>query len=174
MDRAWNKEKLLEMAEMYLNKLLDYISDLPDDIKYGTFKTNEINERDKSVSDVICHLHEWHLMMANWYKIGLTGKTPSIPMEGYNWKQLTKVNAIIWNKHKGTPLKDAISQFRKSHNKLVKLIENISNEDLFEINKYKWTGNHPLGRIFDENLSCHYQWALKTLKPLKKQIKKKV
>ena len=68
MPRAANKKELLESAEMNFNKLLEFIYSLPDEFKTKTFKNNELNERDKTISDVICHLHEWHLMMINWYK----------------------------------------------------------------------------------------------------------
>ena len=63
MPRPTNKKELLELSEANFNKLLKFIEELPDEIKTKTFKKNELNERDKTVSDVICHLHEWHLMM---------------------------------------------------------------------------------------------------------------
>jgi hypothetical protein len=171
MSRASTKDELLEFSEINLDKLLALVNEFSDEVKNKTFENNEINERDKTVSDVICHLHEWHLMMENWYRIGMAGKTPAMPMEGYNWKQLTEVNKIIWNKYKGTALNDAMDLFKKSHKKLVKLIEKHSNEELFGEKKYEWTGKTALGRYFDSNTSNHYEWGIKTLKGLKKRIK---
>jgi hypothetical protein len=74
MPRPTNKKELIELAEINFNKLLEFIDGLPEEIKTKTYKNDELNDRDKTVSDVVCHLHEWHLMMANWYKIGMSGK----------------------------------------------------------------------------------------------------
>ncbi|GHU03137.1 hypothetical protein FACS1894147_06530 [Spirochaetia bacterium] len=136
------------------------------------FIFNEINERDKTVSDVLCHLHAWHEMLGDWYKIGMKGKIPEMPMEGYNWKQLTAVNEIIYEKYKGTDIKIAARDFKNSHNKLMKIMESHNNKELFETLPYEWTGKIMLGIFFDSNMSHHYQWGLKTLKRLNKFIRK--
>ena len=78
MPRPTNKKELLTLAETNLAKLLDLVDELPANIKTKTFTKNELNERDKTVSDVLCHLHEWHVMMQNWYKIGMSGKKPAM------------------------------------------------------------------------------------------------
>jgi hypothetical protein len=65
MPRPTNKKELLELAEINFNKLLDFVDALPDEIKNAVYKNDELNDRDKTVSDAICHLHEWHLMMEN-------------------------------------------------------------------------------------------------------------
>ena len=172
MVRAGNKKELLENPQKYFNEILQFIGQLPDEIKNNDFLNNELNERDKTISDVICHLHEWHLMMENWYKIGLKGEIPATPMEGYNWKQLTAVNAIIYEKCKGTKLTDAIKLFINSHKKLMHIIEKNDNKELYETFSYKWTGKHTLGNFFDSNTSSHYQWGLETLKNLNKKTKR--
>ena len=56
MPRPTNKKQLLEQSELNFNKLLDFINELPDEIKNKTYTHNELNDRDKTVSDVICHL----------------------------------------------------------------------------------------------------------------------
>ncbi|GHU87751.1 hypothetical protein FACS189476_03700 [Spirochaetia bacterium] len=66
MPRPTNKKELLELSEINFNKLLDFINELPGKIKNRTYTHDELNDRNKTVSNVICHLHEWHLMMGNW------------------------------------------------------------------------------------------------------------
>jgi len=58
MPRPTNKEQLLELSAANLNKLLEFIDSLPENIKTQAFTKNELNDRDKTVADVICHLHE--------------------------------------------------------------------------------------------------------------------
>jgi len=172
MVKANNKNELVEYSVKYFQEILEYIEYLPNEIKNTIFTNDELNERDKTVSDVICHLHEWHLMLENWYKIGMKGKMPHMPMEGFNWRELTKVNDIIYSKYKGTEIKDAIKMIKNSHNKMMKILDKHSNKELFETLPYEWTGKTTLGRFLDSNMSHHYQWGLKTLKRLDKIVKK--
>jgi len=171
MPRPTNKKELLKLSETNFNKLLLFIEELPDELKNKTYNRNELNKRDKTVSDVICHLHEWHIMMGNWYKIGMAGKKPAIPAQDVTWKTLPVLNHRIYDKYKGTQLKKAITMFKKSHKDVMALIEKHNDEELFTKKKYAWTGTTSLGAFLISSTSSHYDWGLKTVKPLKKLIK---
>ncbi|MDR2485839.1 MAG: ClbS/DfsB family four-helix bundle protein [Treponema sp.] len=171
MPRPTSKKELLELSEINFNKLLDFINELPDEIKNKTYTHDELNDRDKTVADVICHLHEWHLMMENWYTIGMSGKKPAIPAEGVTWQTLPVLNHRIWEKYKETELKEAIKMFAKSHKDVAGLIEKHTGDELFTKKKYQWTGTASLGSYLISATSSHYDWGLKTIKPLKKLIK---
>ena len=171
MPRPTNKKELVELSELNFNKLLDFIDELPEKIKNGTYKNDELNDRDKTVADVICHLHEWHLMMQNWYKVGMSGKKPAIPAEGYTFQTLPKLNHKIWEKYKGTELKKAITMFKKSHKDVMVLVQKHNDDELFTKKKYQWTGTTSLGSYFISATSSHYDWGLKIVKPLKKLVK---
>jgi hypothetical protein len=170
MPRPTNKKELLELAETNFNKLLDFINGLPDEIKSGVYENDELNNRDKTISDVICHLHEWHLMMKNWYKIGMSGKKPAIPAEDVTWQTLPVLNRRIYEKYQGTELKKAITMFKKSHKDIMALIEKHTDNELFTKKKYQWTGTTSLGSFLISATSSHYDWGLKTVKPLKKLV----
>ena len=171
MPRPTDKKGLLEQSELNFNKLLELIDGFPDEIKNRTYKKDELNERDKTIADVICHLHEWHLMMETWYKVGMSGKKPSIPAEGYTFQTLPKLNQKIWEKYNGTELKKAITMFKKSHKDIMALIEKHNDDELFTKKKYNWTGTTSLGSYFISATSSHYDWGIKTVKPLKKMVK---
>jgi hypothetical protein len=171
MSRPTNKKELLEQSEFNFNKLVEFIDSLPDEIKNGTYKNDELNDRDKTISDVLCHLHEWHLMMENWYKVGMSDKKPAIPAEGYTFQTLPALNHKIWEKHKGTELKKAITMLKKSHKDVMTLIEKHNDDELFTKKKYEWTGTTSLGSYLISATSSHYDWGLKTIKPLKKLVK---
>ena len=171
MPRPTNKKELLELSELNLNKLLKFIDSLPEEIKTRAYKNDELNDRDKTVADVICHLHEWHLMMETWYKVGMSGKKPAIPAEGYTFQTLPALNHKIWGKYKGTELKKSITMFKKSHKDVMALIEKHNDDELFTKKRYEWTGTTSLGSYFISVTSSHYDWGLKTVKPLKKLVK---
>ena len=168
MPRPTDKKGLLELSEINHDKLLEFIHELPDEIKNKTYNNNELNDRDKTIADVICHLHEWHLMMASWYKTGMAGKKPAIPAEDVTWQTLPVLNHRIYEKYKGTALQDAIALFKKSHKKMIDIIEKHTDDELFTKKKYPWTGTTSLGAYLVSATSSHYDWGLKTIKSLKK------
>ena len=168
MPRPTNKEELVGFAEFNFNELLDFIKGLPENIKNGIFKSNELNDRDKTIADVLCHLHEWHLMRKNWYEEGMNGKKPEL---SYSFKTLPIINHKIWEKYKGTELKKAITMIQKSHKDIMALIEKHTDDELFSKKKYEFTGSTTLGAYFWYNTADHYKWALKTIKQLQKLLK---
>lgn len=171
MPRPTNKEELLELSEINFNKLLDFINSLPDEWKVKIYENNELNDRDKTISDIICHLHEWHLMMEQWYKIGMAGKKPAIPAADVTWQTLPVLNHRIYEKYKGTELKQAIALLKNSHENVMSLIKKHNDDELFTKKKYQWTGTTSLGAYLISATSSHYDWGLKTIKPIKKLIK---
>ena len=89
MPRPVNKAELLAFGDENLAKLLVFIEGLPKEFQVRSYENNELNDRDKTIADVICHLHEWHNMMMNWYKIGMSGQKPAIPAEDVTWQTLS-------------------------------------------------------------------------------------
>jgi hypothetical protein len=171
MSRPTNKKELLELSKLNFSKLLDFINSLPEDYKNKIYENDELNDRDKTIADVICHLHEWHLMMKNWYKIGMSGKKPAIPAEDVTWQTLPVLNHRIYDKYKNTELRKAIIMFKKSHKDVMTLIEKHNDDELFTKKKYLWTGTTSLGAYLISATSSHYDWGLKTIKPIKKLVK---
>lgn len=171
MPRPTNKTELLNLSDLNLKKLLDFIESLPKEYQDKTFDDNELNNRDKTIADVLCHLHEWHNMMMNWYKMGMSGKKPAIPAEDVTWKTLPILNRRIYEKYKGTELKKSLKMVQKSHEEGKELIVIHTDEELFTKKRYAWTGTTSLGAYLVSATSSHYDWALKTIKPIKKMIK---
>ena len=171
MPRPTNKADLLSLSDENLNKLVTFIESLPEKYQEKKYTSNELNDRDKTLADVICHLHEWHLMMKNWYKTGMSGKKPAIPAEDVTWQTLPILNHRIYEKYKGTDLYEALKMLKKSHKEIMEIIQNHSDDELFTKKKYIWTGTTSLGAYLVSATSSHYDWALKTIKPIKKLIK---
>jgi hypothetical protein len=171
MPRPTNKKDLLELSELNMAKLLDFINALPKEYREMEYKNNELNDRDRTISDVICHLHEWHVMMESWYKVGMSGKKPAIPAEDVTWKTLPVLNHRIYEQYKGTKLDKAIALFKNSHHTITTLIKKHNDDELFTKKKYPWTGTTSLGAYFISSTSSHYDWAHKTIKAVKKVMK---
>ena len=168
MPRPENKADLLALSESNLKKLLDFVESLPEALRHRLFENNELNDRDKTIADVVCHLHEWHHLLQGWYQTGMAGMKPAIPGEGITWQTLPILNRRIYEQYQGTELPKALELLKASHSLMMGLIAGHSDEDLFTKKKYSWTGTTSLGAYFISATSSHYDWALKTIKPLKK------
>lgn len=159
MPRPSNKQELLNLSQSNFIKIFDFIDKLEEqdiDFPAGTMNRN--------IRDVLTHLHEWHIMMINWYRIGMSGKKPIMPAEGYTWQKIPDLNKKIWEKYQTTDLEDAKLMVKASFDELQKIIESHSNEELFEKKRYNWTGTTSLASYLISATSSHYDWAFKLIK----------
>ncbi|MDX1350453.1 MAG: ClbS/DfsB family four-helix bundle protein [Putridiphycobacter sp.] len=165
MARPKNKRELLDLSKQNYEALMAFIDQLSVQEQLADFPEGTMN---RTISDVLMHLHHWHHMMNDWYTVGMTGKKPDMPAKGYTWKTTPALNRWIWEQYKNTPLQDAIALFKASYQSIRSLIESHSDEELFEKKRYKWTGTTSLGSYLVSATSSHYDWALKLIKKAKK------
>ncbi|NOQ71273.1 MAG: ClbS/DfsB family four-helix bundle protein [Crocinitomix sp.] len=168
MPRPKTKEELLAQSKKNYQRLLDLIASYSKEALDKDFVNCNMN---RNVRDCITHLHEWHLMVLDWYRIGNTGEKPKIPAEGYTWKTLPDLNKKIWEQYQETDLETALKLFETSYQKIRSLIENHSDNDLFEKKKYNWTGSTSLAAYLISCSVAHHDWAYKRIKKSLKKVK---
>ena len=161
MPRPKSKEELLELSKSNYLKLLQLIDSMPEDKLKKEFPAGFLN---RNVKDVIGHLHHWHLMFLEWYKVGMSGQKPEMPAKSYTWKTVPELNKKIWEKYKNESLRNILRLFDESFTNVQKIISKHSNEELFEKKRYKWTGTTSLGAYLISATSSHYDWAIKLIK----------
>ncbi len=167
MPRPKTKTELLELSQTNFDRLNYFIDNLSEAQRNAEFPAGTLN---RNISDVLTHLHHWHLLLLQWYQTGMAGEKPAMPAEGYTWKTLPDFNKMIHAKYVGTPLNKARSMFGDSYDRVRSLIEKHTNEELFEKKRYPWTGTTSLGAYLISATSSHYDWALKLLKKCTKEI----
>lgn len=167
MPKPKTKEELQILGKVNFDKLNAFVDSFSDDEKEVDFIPGTMN---RNIRDVLAHLHHWHLMMLNWYEVGMQGEKPEIPAPGYSWKDTPDLNKVIWEKYLEIPLRDVRVILKKSYNEVQKVIESHSNEELYEKKRYPWTGSTSLGAYLISNTSSHYDWAYKLIKRAKKSF----
>lgn len=163
MARPTTKEELLHLSQANYKKLNDLIESISDPNK--EFPKGTMN---RNIRDVLAHLHYWHLMMLNWYEVGMKGEKPEMPAKGYSWKDTPELNKEIWKKYQKVDFNEIKSLFNDSYQDIQKIIKKHTNEELFEKKKYKWTGTTSLGSYLISATSSHYDWAIKLIKKVLK------
>jgi hypothetical protein len=161
MARPKSKSDLLELSNKNFQKLFDFIEEKSKEEQLKEFPKGTMN---RNIRDVLAHLHDWHLMMLEWHKVGMSGEKPEMPAKGYTWKTTPELNKWIWEKYQNIELKKAKSLLKKSFKNVQKIIEKHSNEELFEKKRYKWTGSTSVGAYLISATSSHYDWAFKLIK----------
>ncbi len=165
MARPTNKTELLDLSRKNFGLLVDFIESFSVKEQNSEFPKGTMN---RNIRDILMHLHHWHLMMIDWYTIGMQGEKPEMPTKGYTWKTTPELNKWIWEKYNNISLEYAKKDIKSSYRKVRQLIEKHSNEELFEKKRYKWTGTTSLGAYLVSATSSHYDWAYKLIKKAKK------
>ena len=161
MPKPKSKQELIESSQSNYEKLMNLVN---------SFSENEVNKEfpkgtlNRNIRDVLAHLHHWHLMLSEWYTIGMKGEKPDMPAKGYTWKTLPDLNKQIWKIYREVELNEIKIKLRSSYSDIQELINAHSDEELFEKKKYKWTGTTSLGAYLISNTSSHYDWAIKRIK----------
>lgn len=166
MPRPTNKATLLALSESNYNKLQSFISKLSAQEQEQDFPPGTLN---RNIRDVLAHLHHWHLLFLDWYKVGMQGQKPAMPAKGYTWKTTATLNQKIQTTYQQQTLSDIQSLLNESYLRVRQHIEQHSDEELFEKKRYHWTGSTSLGAYLVSATSSHYNWALKLIKKARKK-----
>lgn len=127
--------------------------------------------RDKNLRDVLVHLYEWHQLLLDWEDANINGENKPFLPAPYTWKTYGDMNAEFWQKHQATSYNDAKTMLQESHGKVMVLIGQFSDEELFEKKYFSWTGTTNLGSYLISVAPSHYDWAIKKIKRQIKELK---
>ena len=166
MARPRSKAELLDQANVNYERLMAFVEAFSKDEQEREFAMGTLN---RNIKDVLAHLHAWHLMLLDWYTVGMSGEKPDMPAKGFTWRTVPDLNKEIQERYAQVVLDDVKGLLRQSYKTIVKMIEMHSDEDLFTKKKYHWTGSTSLGAYLISATSSHYDWAFKLIKKAKKE-----
>jgi hypothetical protein len=119
-----------------------------------------------SVKDVLQHLVDWEQRWIRWYEAGKRGENVETPEPGYNWRQMGVLNEKYRLMHISRPLEAVLEDFHTSYQHIMRLIEQIPNQELLALHLYSWTKELPLIAWIAGNTCEHYHWAIQMIHPL--------
>ncbi|PIE99562.1 MAG: hypothetical protein CR965_02125 [Paludibacter sp.] len=161
-----NFEKLWKLIATFSEKEFTTVFDFSDNPKLKEAHW----QRDKNVRDVLIHLYEWHQLLINWIIQNQAGETVSFLPAPYTFKNIAELNVKFWEKHQKTSYEEAVEMLKNSHQEVMKIIDSLTNEELFTNKYFKWTGTTSVGSYCVSATSSHYDWAIKKLKKYQKSV----
>ncbi|MFW9788672.1 MAG: ClbS/DfsB family four-helix bundle protein [Candidatus Thorarchaeota archaeon] len=154
MKRKLTKEKIIERVHTERRRLEKNLASLSDD---DMLESGVIGEW--SVKDIMAHLFDWEQRFLGWYEAGLRGEVPETPAPGLKWSQLRILNQQVFEKHRDRKLEEVKTEFQSSFAHVLDTIDEIPEDDIFEIGRYRWTGRGNIGGFILANTANHYRWA---------------
>lgn len=161
MPRPKSKLELQKLTAENYSKLTNFVNQLSLNEQESEFPPGTMN---RNIRDVLMHLHHWHLLVFDWYAVGMAGQKPDMPAKGFTWKTTPALNKYIFEKYRNVDLGKAKRLLNESFQQMQDLIQRHSNEELFQKKLYKWTGSTSLGSYLISATSSHYDWAFKLIK----------
>lgn len=179
MSRPTTKTDLITAAQEHYEKLITLMNALSEreleiafDFSDDASKKEAHWGRDRNLRDVLIHLYEWHRLILHWVPCNQAGDSVPFLPKPYNWKTCGEMNVRFWKNHQNTSLEEAKALLEESHQQVMQLMNQFSNEELFSKGAFSWVGGSTLGSYFVSTTSSHYDWAIKKIKAHKKKVAK--
>ena len=132
------KIELIQQSQDNYRELNELIDSFPNEEQISEFPKGTMN---RNIRDVIAHLHQWHLMFIDWYRVGMKGLKPNMPAKGFSWKDTKELNKKIWRDYQHYELENIRDNLNDSYLELQKIIDKHTDKELFEKRRYNWTGS---------------------------------
>ena len=145
-----NKEELVSSIESAYEKLLaDYAGISEEDAREIGVEGN-IKNTTVSVADTVAYLIGWGNLVLKWHDRKSRNLEVEFPETGFNWNELGQLAQLFHTQYKNWTYKELLSEFRLTVQKLLKLINSLSNDELYGQSWYK---KYTLGRMIQLNTS---------------------
>ncbi len=152
---AKSKQELLLLALKEFEKLYRLLDILPAGLRL------ELDDEGVSPKDIVAHRAHWIDLFLGWYLDGQEEKTVYFPAEGYKWNETKRYNADLRARQKGMTWTEAGALLERNHNKLLRLIESLSDDQLYSAPMKGANNAWPTGRWAEAAGPSHFRSATK-------------
>ena len=152
MEEKMSKEKLIEEIKserLHLVKTLEKIS-------RQQMVTPGVMD-DWTVKDLLAHITVWELRMIRWLEQTVRDEVPEMLPPGMTWDDLDKWNEQTYQKHRHRDLDEVLADFEMSYPQALSAVQDISEDDLIDPDRYVWRDGRPLWEMVAANTSWHYK-----------------
>ncbi|MDO4589687.1 MAG: ClbS/DfsB family four-helix bundle protein, partial [Fusobacterium sp.] len=128
-----NKEDLKKEIKKSFEKYILEFLNIPEKLK-----DKKIDEVDRTPAENLAYQVGWTTLLLKWesdYKLGLEVKTPS---DNFKWNQLGELYQWFTEEYGHLSLKELINILNENIENIYKMIDSMSEEELFTPHQRKW------------------------------------
>ncbi len=112
---------------------------------------------DWTLKDLLAHITVWEQRMIRWLEQTVRDEVPEMLPPGMTWDDLDQWNEQTYQKHRHRDLDEVLADFELSYPQALNVVQDISEDDLIDPNRYAWRDGRPLWVMAAANTSWHYK-----------------
>ena len=155
-DEFHNKNELLEKIISERNMLISLLDRIGRDLSMH-FMEKPILHDGWSIKDSIAHITEWELAMIRCLNRSLKDETPNQPPFGLSEKEVIQINADYYQQNKHKPIGQVTDESHDSYQVILGTMQRVSENDLFDPQRFDWLDGKPIWPIVAANTCWHYE-----------------
>ena len=101
----------------------------------------------------------WTECVSEWVSAWQRGEAPELPAPGYGWNETPKLNAAVVEATRDESLPSIRGRLRDGQGRLLRQVEALSDEELFEVGRFPGAGRYPVARWISLNATRQYVTA---------------
>jgi hypothetical protein len=160
-----NKIELIKAIKESYEKLNIELTNITNDLAEIKELQGHAKNTLMSINNLVAYLIGWGQLVLKWNNKKEKNLPVDFPETGYKWNQLGQLAQKFYKDYEAYNLSILSAKLNNTTNKILKLIENKTNEELYETNWYdKWT----LGKMIQLNTSSPFKNARDRIRIWKK------
>jgi hypothetical protein len=117
----------------------------------------ELSEGEWIIRDLLHHISAWERLMVKWIEESIRGETPDRPAPHEEWGDLDALNAQIVAEGHALSEEQILSNFVDSYHAAIEIVKRMSDDDLFDGDRFAWRKGEPIWYLVAANTWWHYQ-----------------
>lgn len=160
-----NREELIFEIENNYSKLKKDLESVPIELTKEKSLEGHAKGTKMNVSNLVAYLIGWGELVLKWNRKKENGEQVDFPETNYKWNELGKLAQKFYADYENLSYSDLLNKLDQTVEKILKLIKNNTNEELYEKPWYdKWTK----GKMTQLNTSSPYKNARSKVRKWKK------
>lgn len=151
MNEKMDKQKLLQSIRDARERLEEIVTAVPRERLM-----NPGVEGSYSVKDLLAHISVWERRMIGWLADILQDKEPDMLPPGMTWDDLDRWNEETFLECRHQVLDDVLDEFHTSYRDALKAVEDASEDDLIDPDRFAWRQGRALWELVSANMDWHY------------------
>ena len=177
MPQPTNKMELIASMQEGYAMLNEQISKMNETETTATFTTEPKKcgvrwQNDRCLRDILIHIYEWQVLMRVFVQNIREGHPRDYLPDEYR-KNYHEMDKMLVEKHQDTSLEEAKNLLLQTHEEMLRLAENFSDEELFTKGFFKNTYTTSMAAYFVSVTTSPYGQAVKMLKAHQKSLRNK-